>query len=536
VVVPGHCVAALHCTQAPAALQTTPPWLHAASTGSTGCEGTPAVQTSLVHWLPSSAGTSLLSMAPTMLPTPSHWFFWQSPGVWALVAVPAAVLLTPQVLPAQVRVWHSVSVPAHWVGALHCTQAPPALHTVPLPWLQAVSTGLRGCEGTPAVQTSLVHWLPSSAGRSVLSAALTMLPAPSHWFFWQSPAAWALVRVPAGALLAPQVLPAQVRVWHSVSVPAHWVGALHCTQAPPALHTVPLPWLHAVSTGLRGCEGTPAVQTSLVHWLPSSAGRSVLSAALTMLPAPSHWFFWQSPAAWALVRVPAGALLAPQVLPAQVRVWHSVSVPAHWVGALHCTQAPPALHTVPLPWLHAVSTGLRGCEGTPAVQTSLVHWLPSSAGRSVLSAALTMLPAPSHWFFLQSPAVWALVAVPAGALLAPQALPAQVRVWHSVSAPAHWVAALHCTQVPAALHTVPPPWLHAVSTGLRGCEGTPAVQTSLVHGLPSSAGRSVLSMPLTMLPAPSHWFFWQSPAVWALVGVPVGALLTPQTLAVQVRA
>src|SRR6185312_16308575 len=111
----------------------------------------------------------------------------------------------------------------------------------------------------------------------------------------------------------------------------------------------------------------PAVQISLVHGFPSSTGRSVLSTLLTMLPAPSHWFLWQSPVACALVTVPAAALFAPQVFAVQVRVWHSVSVPAHCAAALHCTQVPTALQTVPPPWLHAVLTGAAGCEGAPAV-------------------------------------------------------------------------------------------------------------------------------------------------------------------------
>jgi hypothetical protein len=92
------------------------------------------------------------------------------------------------------------------------------------------------------------------------------------------------------------------------------------THRPAASQRVPVPWLHAVPAGRSGCEATPAVQISLVHWLPSSAGTSVSSAALTMLPAPSHWLFWQSPAVWVLVAVPAGGSLAPQVLPAQVIV------------------------------------------------------------------------------------------------------------------------------------------------------------------------------------------------------------------------
>ena len=48
-------------TQAPAPSHTAPPpWLQAVPAGRLGCVGTPAAQASLVHWLPSSAGTSAL--------------------------------------------------------------------------------------------------------------------------------------------------------------------------------------------------------------------------------------------------------------------------------------------------------------------------------------------------------------------------------------------------------------------------------------------------------------------------------------------
>ena len=76
-----------------------------------------------------------------------------------------------------------------------------------------------------------------------------------------------------------------------------------------------------------------------------------------MLPTPSHTFIWQSFGDCALVGVPNDASFAPQVFPAQARVWHSVSVPAHCVGALHCTQVPVALQNDPPPWLHAVLIG-----------------------------------------------------------------------------------------------------------------------------------------------------------------------------------
>ena len=81
------------------------------------------------------------------------------------------------------------------------------------------------------------------------------------------------------------------------------------------------------------------------------------SGAVVMFPAPSQTFIWQSFGDCALVGVPNETLFAPQVFAVQVRVWHSVSAPAHCVAALHCTQAPPALQNEPPPELHAVLTG-----------------------------------------------------------------------------------------------------------------------------------------------------------------------------------
>src|SRR6476660_9605301 len=88
----------------------------------------------------------------------------------------------------------------------------------------------------------------------------------------------------------------------------------------------------------------------------------------------------------------------------QVRVWHSVSEPGHCEAWVHCTQLVP-LHTVPLFWLHAVFGATAGKFGLPLVHVCEVHWLPSSAGRSVSKFTATIEPAPSQRFCLQSPAV-----------------------------------------------------------------------------------------------------------------------------------
>ena len=64
--------------------------------------------------------------------------------------------------------------------------------------------------------------------------------------------------------------------------------------------------------------GTPLLQTSSVHWLPST-GTSEPSMTLVMFPAPSHTRRWQSPGVCEPVFVPAGALEEPQVYAEQVR-------------------------------------------------------------------------------------------------------------------------------------------------------------------------------------------------------------------------
>jgi hypothetical protein len=102
-------------------------------------------------------------------------------------------------------------------------------------------------------------------------------------------------------------------------------------------------------------------------------------------------------------------------------------------------------HAVPPLWLHVVPTGNGGFDGTPLVQISFVHWL-GSTGRSALSLTVTVEPEPLHWFFLQSPAVCIATGVPAAVFETPHEPAEHVRVWHSVSVPAHCVATLHCTQ------------------------------------------------------------------------------------------
>ena len=72
---PGHCVLTLQATQVPVPEQNEPPcWVHVAVVPNGGCIGLPALHVSDVHWLPSSAGTSLSSTTFVTLPLPSHCF------------------------------------------------------------------------------------------------------------------------------------------------------------------------------------------------------------------------------------------------------------------------------------------------------------------------------------------------------------------------------------------------------------------------------------------------------------------------------
>src|SRR4051812_7770416 len=111
--------------------------------------------------------------------------------------------------------------------------------------------------------------------------------------------------------------------------------------------------------------GVVPLQVSTVQVVPSSL-MSIGSATGTMLPMLSHWLRWQSPAG-PDTTVPIGVLTTPQMPAAlQARVWHSVSLPGHWLAVLHCTQTePPAmpLHREPPFWLQGVSAASGGFDG-----------------------------------------------------------------------------------------------------------------------------------------------------------------------------
>src|SRR5207237_15309 len=163
---------------------------------------------------------------------PLHWFFWQSAGVWFGVATPAATFAVPQTWLLQVRNEQSVSWPGHCDAVLHATQVPDALQKLPPFWLHgvftaavghdgvpfalhAVSTAALETPGTPLVQVSTVQEFPSSAGRSVSSAAEPTLPAPSQVLALQSCAVWVALGVPAAVKVKPHTPIVQLRCWHS---------------------------------------------------------------------------------------------------------------------------------------------------------------------------------------------------------------------------------------------------------------------------------------------------------------------------------
>jgi hypothetical protein len=151
--------------------------------GRIGCCGVPLTQVSLVHWLPSSAGTSELSTVLTGFPEPSQTFEWQSPGVDGTTVPPGKLLMLHVCVTTwQVADWHAVMRPAQSPSLLHCTQFPEPSQIVPPPSLHGV---------------------------------------------------------PGPALLMPHVLLWQVRWWHWVSVPGHCEALLHCTHCPLLPQTCP---------------------------------------------------------------------------------------------------------------------------------------------------------------------------------------------------------------------------------------------------------------------------------------------------------
>src|SRR5262245_51742849 len=111
-----------------------------------------------------------------------------------------------------------------------------------------------------------------------------------------------------------------------------------------------------------------------------------------MLPLPSHCFCWQSPVTcWAAGSGPAGAPPKPHTPALHLGTWQAVPL-GHSESCVQVTQLPAPSHREPPIWLQALPALVNGWTGVPALHASLVHWLLSSAGTSVLSTALTRRP------------------------------------------------------------------------------------------------------------------------------------------------
>jgi hypothetical protein len=195
---------------------------------------------------------------------------------------------------------------------------------------------------------------------------------------------------PAAAYEAPHLPAVHVRVAHIVSVPGQVAAVTHPAHAPWPSHVWVPP--HEVPAGATVSDGVPATHTPGVHGL-LLAGTSVLAATLMTVPIPLQVRTWQSPAVWLGVTVPAAANEKPHLPPVHVRVSHAVSCPGQVAAVVHPVHAPwPSQVWVPP---HGVLATSGGFDGVPAVQRSAVQGLLST-GTSVLSTALTTLPAPSH--------------------------------------------------------------------------------------------------------------------------------------------
>src|SRR5262245_10288607 len=176
--------------------------------------------------------------------------------------------------------------------------------------------------------------------------------------------------------------------------------------------------LQVVFASSGGLVGTPAVQTSLVHWLVST-GLSVSSLTVWGWPLPSHWTTLQSLAICIAAgsAVPTAVLVTPHVPFVQVCAWQKVSVP-QLAAVTQPTQAPLPLHIRFVP--QTVPVDRFGFRFASFLQTSPVQAFLST-GWSVSSMAVMVSPLPSHWNTLQSPVVWLVIAVPAAMLVMPQA-------------------------------------------------------------------------------------------------------------------
>ena len=171
-----HCVSLTHSTQSPSPLQTAPPMVQGLPELAAGLDGTPLVQTSDVHSMPST-GTSASSIWVVWPPLPSHTSSMQSCSVCCPAGrgVPTWLgLVVHWLLPSHTGSWH---VPAgHWVWSLQRTQlSPPSQYKPPFS-LQGSLSAWWVWPGTPLLQDSMVQYLASGSGRSLSNATVWMPP------------------------------------------------------------------------------------------------------------------------------------------------------------------------------------------------------------------------------------------------------------------------------------------------------------------------------------------------------------------------
>jgi hypothetical protein len=83
--------------------------------------------------------------------------------------------------------------------------------------------------------------------------------------------------------------------------------------------------------------------------------------------------------------------------------------------------------------LQTVPAARGTCDGAPLLQRAVVHWLPSSAGRSASSFTTTTPPEELQTLFLQLPSVCPPTTFPAGSFATPQNPFRQVRFAHAPS-------------------------------------------------------------------------------------------------------
>jgi hypothetical protein len=187
-------------------------------------------------------------------------------------------------------------------------------------------------------------------------------------------------------------------------------------------------------------------------------------------------------------------------------------------------QWPLPSHVPPIP--QGVPKAVGGFDGTPLVQTSSVHGLPST-GKFVSSGVGAFgFPLPSQRTTLQLPTVCAplFAGVPEAKFMSPQAFVVHVALWQTVPWFEHSPGLLHATQFPAPSQTMPPVE-HCVSRAAGGCSGVPFAHVARVQAFPVLAGVSLLSATDMVPPVPLQVSFWQSPGVCCAAGRAVPALV-----------